>query len=166
MILPRRVLSARDREQIARALRAFNGLVILYPSDPAPSPPQTRLVPDQREAIVSALYEQTDPQCHIWIATGRDEVLISFLSLLHATVNDSRTGADVDLLLSISDCPPSELATGYDGFGEFTLLTLLLERMGITRLKVPISLDAQRAGFASAGWSEAKPGVWVWEQRI
>lgn len=162
MILPRRVSSARDREQAETALRAFNGFVILYPSQTAGFPPRTRLSPEQRADILSSLQQLTDPKRHIWIVSGREEVPTSFLSLLHATVDQS-TGARVDLLLSLVERNDPQ-ATSYDGFGEFTMLTLLLERIGIARLEVPLPLDAHRAGLTSAGWAEREPGVFVWEK--
>lgn len=162
MILPRRVLTARDRVHTEAALRAFTGFIIVYPGHPAAFPPCTRLSPEQRADILAALQQQTDPQRHIWIASGRDEMPGSFLSLLHATVDQS-TGALVDLLLSLLDRNHAQ-ANGYDGFGEFTLLTLLLERMGITHLVVPVPLDAHRAGLTSAGWREHEPGTFVWEK--
>lgn len=162
MIMPWRVTSERQREQVSNALRSFNGFVLAWPGSGSATLVRQRLTPEMRQDTLRALQNLTDPQDHIWIACGRQELPESLSSLLHAVL-DPVAGARVELLLSLVERNDSQ-ATGYDGFGEFTLLTLMLERMGVTRLEVPVPLDAHRAGLTSAGWNEHKPGIFVWEK--
>ena len=162
MIMPWRVTSERQREQVSSALRSFNAFVLVWAGSGNTAPAHQRLTPAMRQDALHALQSHTDPQHHIWIACGRQELPESLSSLLHAVL-DPVAGARVDLLLSLVERNDAQ-ASGYDGFGEFTLLTLLLERIAITRLEVPIPLDAHRAGLTSAGWNEHEPGVFVWEK--
>ncbi|HLY29880.1 MAG TPA: hypothetical protein VKQ36_02515 [Ktedonobacterales bacterium] len=55
-------------------------------------------------------------------------------------------------------------AQAYDGFGEFTMLTLTLitlTRIGQSRFSIPIPLDTHYTGLASAGWVEQQSGVYA-----
>jgi hypothetical protein len=162
MIMPWRVTSERQRAQVSNALRAFNGFALVPAVSTGSPASHQRLSSEMRQHVLTALQSNVEPQRHIWIASGRQELPESLSSLLHATV-DPAAGARVDILLSLVERNDPQ-ATGYDGFGELTMLTLLLERMGIVRLEVPLPLDAHRAGLTSAGWTEREPGVFVWEK--
>lgn len=168
MLLPWHIKNERPREVVSNGLRAFTGYALVWRgSDQTTSPDQQheaqRITAEMCQEVLQALHSQTDLERHAWIAAFPVEHDYLF-SLLHAEV-DPETGARVDLLLSL--VKPNDVRTtgsaGYDGFGELRALTMELERLGVTRLEVPLPLDTHRTGLTYAGWIERTPGVFIWE---
>ena len=160
MLLPWRVQSARQRDQLARGLETFTGCVLVHSSGGHVGQADADLSPQARQAILQRLHAQTDPQRDIWIATGRIEVKTSIFSVLHVAVEPQHGGARVDLLLSRWQRHNPD-AQAYDGFGEFVLLALTLDNMGVTRFEIPIALDSRRSGLSSQGWNLTESGIYV-----
>lgn len=161
-----RIKNEHGRAVVSTALGSFTGYVLVWKgSDQTAYSHQQhqaqRITPQMRQEVLEALHSYTDLERHYWIATTgeRTDWLVS---LLHAVL-DLETGARVDLLLSAYE-RNSLRATAYDSFGEFVVLTLELEHLGVTRLEVPLQLDADRAGLTYYGWIERTPGVFVWEK--
>lgn len=165
MLLPWRITTVRQRDGLSAAIGRFTGYVLIWMGrDQTTTPYQQRLNPQMRQEVVQALHSQTGLDRHIWIASSRHQSTDWFFSLLHAEF-DPDTGAQVDLLLSSLVKPEDVRATGYEGDeGEFVLLTMVLERLGVTRLEVPLRLNTDRTGLTYAGWIERTPGVFIWEK--
>lgn len=140
MLMPWRIRSEADRKRVLAALAEFKGAVLL-PSD--------RAADEVRQKVADRLGEEIDPARDIWVAAGRLEHPRSLYSLLHASV-DPDQGATVDVLMALPG--PATTSGTYAGHGELALLTLELERMRNVRLRIPLPVDAARAGLAAAGW--------------
>jgi hypothetical protein len=69
-------------------------------------------------------------------------------------------GATVDLLMALPR-PDGREGQAYAGYREFSLLALLLERMGVRRVRVPMALDDVRTGLTAAGWLPGRDRVYV-----
>jgi hypothetical protein len=153
MLMPWRIQSAADRRRAAAALSEFKGSV-LVPAGLSDGDPETL-----RRGVVDRLNAEADPDRDIWIATGRAEHPRSMFSLLHAGV-DPAQGATVDLLMALPE-RDGDGSRGFGGYGELSLLALLLERMNVSRLRIPLPLDGTRTGLAAAGWLPAPGNVYV-----
>ncbi len=148
MLMPWRIDSDRERDRAAAAFPEFAGRMLV------PAGLSDRDAETLRGHVVERMRAEADPANDLWIAAGRLEHPKSLFSLLHARV-DPAEGASVDLLMALPQRDP------YGGYGEFALLTLLLERMNVRRLRIPVSVDAARAGLTSAGWTPAPDGAYV-----
>jgi hypothetical protein len=139
VLMPWRIRSEADRKRVLAALPEFKGAVLL-PSDQAD---------ETRREVAARLAGELDPARDIWVAAGRLEHPRSLYSLLHASV-DPDQGATVDVLMALPG--PATTSGTYTGYGELALLTLELERMHNAHLRIPLPVDAARAGLAAAGW--------------
>lgn len=163
MLMPWQVRSATDRSEAVRALEAFEGLVLIGLQSTNGSVPAAvhQIEPQERLEIIHRLERNTDPRQDIWIATTSERAGPLMYSLVHALVVPT-VEARVDLLLSRTEQNDPD-AEAYDGFGEFALLTLALDHIGVPTLTVPLPVDVERTGLAPAGWLEHEPGVYVRE---
>ncbi len=156
MLMPWRIKSAADRTRAAAAFADFRGAVLI-PAGLSQGDAQTLT-----RHMIERIRTETDPDHDIWIVTGRIEHPRWMLSLLHARVDQSQ-GATIDLLIAV---PESEFKAPhpYKGYGEFALLTLLLEQMNVTRLNTRLKLDDEETGMLAAGWLPAGGNVYVHSQ--
>lgn len=166
MLMTWRIKNEGGRAMVSTALGLFTGYVLVWKgSDQTTSPHQQyqaqQITPQMRQEVIEALHGVIDLERHLWIATTAERTN-GLVTLVHAVL-DPETGARVDMLLSAYE-RNSRKATAYDSFGEFAVLTLELEHLGVTRLEVPLQLDADRAGLTYYGWTERAPGVFVWEK--
>ncbi len=162
MIVPFRAVTEPQRAEVVAGLAAFRGHVLAWPSTLAPAPDVFGPLPQAlRAAAASMLEERADPLRDLWIV-GIPCKSDTFWTLLHAAVATDHSEAAVDVLLARFPTNASQ-AVAYDGFGEFVLLALLLERMGIGRLRVPVRLDSKRAGLTYHCWIEEQPGRYIHE---
>jgi hypothetical protein len=157
-MMPWRIESDRDRARAEAAFAEFRGRMLV------PAGLSDRDAETLRRSVVDRMRAETDPARDIWIATGRVEHPRSMFSLLHAAVEHPQ-GATVDLLVAL----PTQAGQGsgpYRGHGELSLLAMLLERMNVTRLRVPVALDGAGAGLTAAGWLPAPDGSYVHGQAV
>lgn len=143
MLVPLRVTTARDRSELQVALAQFRGTFLL---------PAHADITELQRRVGTDLDSERD----IWIRAGRVENALSLNSLLHARV-EADAGATVDVMGSTDG---GTTAQGYKGFGELLLLAMLLEKLGVTRLALPVQLDLQESGLAQLDWQMVSPGLY------
>lgn len=151
MLMPWRLDTAEGRSRVEAALPGFVGRVLL-PAGLTETDSQALM-----RTLPGRIASEADATRDIWIASGRLEHPRSLLSLLHARVEGGQ--ATVDLLLALA---PAEgaAAAPYQGYGELTLLTLLLERRDVRRLHLALAVDPERSGLRSAGWVAGPDAVY------
>jgi len=136
-------------------LAKFDGMVFVSPHQPTSIAPGNRFSAELREEVIQQLESELDSDRHIWIVSDRPSALHAFL---HAHIS-SQEEAQVDWLCAVPWAYNRQKAV-YEGFGEFAILTLLLEKRGILNFHVPLALDENAAGLAAYGWYKRGEGFY------
>jgi hypothetical protein len=136
-------------------LEAFDGMVLISPHQPGGVSLQKPFSDEMRQEIVHRLSMELDDDYHLWLASGRHTIMYSFLHTQILSAQD----ACVDLLCSVKWGYQWQ-TNAYKGFGEFILLISLLERRGIRRFRLPLTLDVNVAGLVTARWLAQGQGIY------